>query len=612
MSGANSVDFDALFKHKSGMAEEIGNLWLTWNAARIGIRNRWKETSQFLYATSTLETINGNVGGTVDDSEDEEDQGWSHTTHVPYLTSIADGLSANYMAATLPNDRFFDYQGMDEKGVMKETRDLVESYLLSKHRHSNFRNIYRRLVDDFVEYGNCFAQVYFEKQTVEEREGGTSRGYVGPRVHRISPYDIVFNVLATDFKSSPKIIRSLKTVGELMREIDEQPDSPWDMDAVQNMLDIRGALQQIGTEEYDKYLQMQYDGYGSASQYLASGHVEVLDFYGDIYDFSEQKFYKNHWITVVDKQFVIQRSPTPTWDGKPLIFHAGWRTRPDNLWAMGPLDNLIGMQYLINHLENARADMFDQMIAPTRVLIGDVEKVDITPGKPGGEYRVPTAEGDVKNLLPDTTVLNADLQIQNKMEQMERFAGQPREELGIRTPGEKTLGEVQHLHAAASKLFKNKSMDLETFLEQILNAELEVARRNPAHEDTVAVLGEDGVTEFLEVSSDDLKSNGKLVPVGIRHYERKQQAVANFQLLQQAIQQDPMIATHMSSVKMAEVFSELMELDLAHVFSPYVRVGEETQLQRLMQAAQTQLENEDAVSIGDEEDEEETVGPPIA
>lgn len=47
------------------------------------------------------------------------------------------------------------------------------------------------------------------------------------------------------------------------------------------------------------------------------------------------------------------------WLGKTSIVHAGWRYRPDNLWAMGPLDNIVGMQYRIDHLENLKADAMD-------------------------------------------------------------------------------------------------------------------------------------------------------------------------------------------------------------------------------------------------------------
>lgn len=593
MSGANSLDIDKLFEGKDALGEEIGNKWLEWNGARDGVKERWKETTQYVYATSTRETANGSVGGF-----DEEDNGWSHSTHVPKITQIADNLSANYMSAVCPNDDWFKFVGEDSESVKQTVRRKVEAYLKAKHRTSQVRTVIQRLVDDYVLYGNCFAHVYFEEETVETGEGSFRKGYVGPRLERISPYDIVFNPLATDFEHSPKIIRSLKTLGELHRDVEENPGLGYNQETLNRILELRNQVMQIGPEDFDKHCQLQFDGFSSASQYFGSGHVEILEFYGDIYDIYNNKFYKNHVITVVDKKFVIRNEPLKTWTGRPRIFHAGWRTRPDNLWAMGPLDNLVGMQYLINHLENARADAFDQMLAPTRILIGDVEKVGVEIGRPGGEYRIPTGEGSVSNLAPDTTVLAADLQIERKEMQMEDYAGAPRQEMGIRTPGEKTLGEVQHLHQASSKIFKNKIIQFEAFLERVLNAEVEVARANPSIQDLVAVIGEDGVTEFLEITRDDLKSNGKLVPIGARHYERKQQALSNFQLMQQALMQDEMAIQHFSSIKLAKMYEELMDLDTTGVVTPYVRIGEQAEMQRYLSAAEAQLATEEDVDIG--------------
>lgn len=603
MSGANSLDLDTIFLGSEPMADEIGNKWLEWKGARDTAELRWKETTQYVYATSTRETNNANIGGFAEDAS--EDAGWSHSTHVPKITQISDNLSATYMSAVMPHDDFFKYQGLDEEASAKEVRRMIEAYLKTKHRNSKFRSVLQRIVDDFVLYGNCFATVYFTAEKIEVTVGDDTfkNGYVGPKVERISPYDIVFNPLATSFESSPKIIRTLKTIGELHRDVEENPSLKYDQEMLNMVMKMRGEVQNIDADTFDKHCQLQFDGFGTASQYFQSGFVEILEFYGDMYDLTNQKFYKNYVITVIDKKYVIRREPLQTWTGRPLIFHAGWRTRPDNLWAMGPLDNLVGMQYLINHLENARADAFDQMLAPTRVLVGDVERYNVAPGVPGGEYRIPSGEGSVSNLLPDTTVLTADIQIERKMFQMEEFAGSPKQEMGIRTPGEKTLGEVQHLHRAASKVFKNKIIQLESFVEDILNAELEVARSYPHMEDLISVVGEDGIQEFMEIKRDDLKSNGKLIPIGSRFFERQQQLVNNFQLLQQALMQDELALQHFSSIKLAKMYEELMDMDQAGIVQPFVRVGEQAQLMKFQLAAQTQMESEDQIDVGGEDEE---------
>lgn len=608
MSGANTVDLTGVFEGAENLlAEEVANLYMRWDSARAVAKNRWNETLQYKYATSTRETINGCVGGLEDISEDEGPEGWSHSTHIPKIAEISDNLSATYMSTVYPQDAFFEFVGEDSKSSDKDVRRTVESYLLTKHRSYKLRRIVQKLVDDYVDYGNVFAGVtYTNMETLPDNVGGPRIvGYKGPMIYRISPNDIVFNPLATSFEDSPKIIRSLKTMGELHRDVEENPALGYSQEALDKAREVRSTLRQVGSTDFDKHVQLQYDGFGSASMYFNSGFVEILEFYGDLYDVHEDKFYKNHVITVLDRKWVLRKEPLRTWNGRPLIYHAGWRQRKENLWAMGPLDNLIGMQYMINHLENARADAFDQMLEPTRVEVGDVRRIDAVSGKPGGVYRIETGEGSVTNLSPDTTVLNADNQISLKMQMMELFAGLPRQEAGFSTPGEKTLGEVQHLSRAASKLFRNKIITLEAFIEDLLKAELEIARSVNDLDDVAATIGEDGVTEFSTITKEDLNVNGRLVPVGSRHFDHKQQLVQNLTYLQQMLGQDQMALQHLSSFEIAKSYAELMELDKFKAVQRFVRVAEMAEMQKMQNAAQAQVETEDQVSLEDAEVTEE-------
>lgn len=600
MSGANSVDVETIFVQEN-LAAEISNLWTQWKSARVDAEARWAETISYKYATSTRETSNDTVGGTL-----EDDTGWSHSTHVPKLTQIADNLTANYMASLMPHDSWFNYIGEDSVAATQDQRSSVEGYLRTKHRLNNFRNMTQKWVNDWVDYGNCFATVSYTTEIHND-----NKAYVGPTVGRISPNDIVFNALATDFEHAPKIIRSLKTLGELARDIEENPELGYSQAAMDQAVQSRNALRQANVDDFNKSVQITFDGFGSASQYLTSGFVEILEFYGDFYDVAKNEFLKNHVITVIDRAIVLRSEPLDTWNGRPHIYHCGWRLRPDNLWAMGPLDNLVGMQYLINHLENARADMFDQMLAPTRVLVGNVETNGVETGKPGGTFEIPDGEGSVNNLLPDTTVLNADLQIARKEQQMEEFVGAPRQELGIRTPGEKTLGEVNQLSRAASRIFQNKiSYFEENFLERILNAELEVAITFMDGNDTIKVIdNQTGIEQFLDVTPDDLNSNGKLVPVGARHFDRMNQLASQLQQLEQAIVQDPLMGQHFPSIKKAEIWEELLQMDKFGMVVPWARVGENAELQKLTNAAQTQVEAEDSVEVGGPELDEEAAEP---
>jgi hypothetical protein len=206
--------------------------------------------------------------------------------------------------------------------------------------------------------------------------------------------------------------------------------------------------------------------------------------------------------------------------------------------------------------------------------------------------------------MPDTTVLTADNQISLKMDQMELFAGLPRQEVGFNTPGEKTLGEVHHLSKSASKLFRNKIVSFEAFLEDLLKAELEVAKQVDDLEDVAATIGEDGVKLFTSITKDDLNVNGSLVPLGSRHFDRKQQIIQNLSYLQQMLAQDQVALQHLSSYELAKLYAELMELDDTKAVQRWVRVSEMAEMQQMQNAGQQQTEANDQVPLEDPEGEE--------
>ena len=112
---------------------------------------------------------------------------------------------------------------------------------------------------------------------------------------------------------------------------------------------------------------------------------------------------------------------------------------------------------------------------------------------------------------------------------MEMLAGAPREAMGIRTAGEKTAFEVNQLMTAAGRIFQHKTAHFErVFLEPILNAMLEAARRNMDYADTIRVLNDDtGIFFFEEITKEDIKGNGKIVPMGARHFAERARRVQN-------------------------------------------------------------------------------------
>ena len=298
------------------------------------------------------------------------------------------------------------------------------------------------------------------------------------------------------------------------------------------------------------------------------------------------------------------------WIGTSNKRLTGWRTRPDNLYAQGPLDNLLGMQYRINHLENLKADVFDMIAYPVQKIKGDVEEYEYQPG----ERIYCSEDGDVQFMHPDTTALQADLQISALEQKMEEFAGAPRQAMGIRTPGEKTAFEVQALENAAGRIFQEKVLNFERFLEELLNLMLESARRNLEGQDLVRVLDADlGVEEFIQVTREDITATGKLRPMGARHFAATAQLVQNIvSALNSPLGQDPTVMSHVSGKELARImFEEIPGLRRFTLVRDNVRLFEQAETMRLQQQIQEDLAVEGQVSPepgGETVVEEEVVG----
>jgi hypothetical protein len=322
--------------------------------------------------------------------------------------------------------------------------------------------------------------------------------------------------------------------------------------------------------------------------YYGSGYVETLTFYGDIYDEETGEVKVNHKIVIVDRAYVVYMEPIANWLGETPIYHAGWRSRPDNLYAMGPLDNLVGLQYRIDHLENLKADVFDQIALPVLKIRGDVEDFQYGPGA-----RVYLGEeGDVTPLVPDSTALNADFQINNLQEKMEELAGAPRQAMGIRTPGEKTAFEVQTLQNASSRIFQHKAAKFEKeFIEPVLNAMLEAGRRNMDESDLIRVLDDQtGAAIFKSITREDITAKGKIIPVGARHYAERATRVQNINQLVALKMGDPSIGAHLSGKRLAEILAyELGELD---VYGENIAVQEQKDVQTSMQDTEADMMEE--------------------
>lgn len=546
------------------LAVEIANRWVEWNTLRQKKLEEWKELRNYLYATDTKTTGNALLP-------------WSNTTTTPKLTQIMDNLHANYFATLFPQQKWMRFEASDRASNVKAKRDVIQAYMDNKIRQSDFVNTASDLLYDWIQYGNCFATVVHEDNYNIKEDGSLSINYIGPKLIRISPYDIVFNPTAADFQKSPKIIKSIMTLGEIKRMIDNDPSKAHWQQIIDKMMYARAALRS-GDANYNKADGFIADGFTSIQQYYESDYVEVLTFYGDIYDYESNKLHSDRIITIVDRAYILDNEENPSWLGYAPIFHAGWRPRPDNLYAMGPLDNLVGMQYRIDHLENLKADVFDQIALPVLKVRGDVEEFNYSPGS-----RIYMGEeGDVGYLAPDATALNADFQIAELERRMEEMAGAPRESLGIRTPGEKTKFEIQTLSAASGRIFQHKAEQLESELFQpVLMAFLEAGRRNLTNSEVLKVFNSDaGVEMFKTITPEDIAANGKIVPKGASHFVESANRVQNLSQLINIKQSDPTIGVHISGKMIAELLAREMGED--KLYQPNVTISEQMETQNAM------------------------------
>lgn len=566
------------------LATEIANNYESWHTDREVWLQRVREVIQYVYATSTRETSNSS-------------NGWNHSTHIPKLTQIHDNLAANYSSALFGSADFFTFDpaNIDEASVGK--RKAIVNYLKTKHDYNGWKQVLDLLLQDWVQTGNCFARMEYVRETAEDP--GTGEQYVvyeGPRPVRISPYDIVFNPFAISFDKSAKILRTVVTKAELIDRVEQVEGEDYDVDEVARMMEFRSLTGLMKDYQINKQIQRAYDGFANAASYFKSGSIELLEFIGDIYDESTGELLKNYIVTVADRKFVIRKQKMTDYQGFGKFYHCGWRKRPDNLYAQGPLDNLVGMQYLINHLENARADAFDQMLSPDRVHIGNVQ---IEQDGPVTNYYIDDGNGSVTNLAPDATALQADFQIQVKEAQMEAYAGAPREAMGIRSPGEKTAFEVQQLQNAAMRLFQTRIEQFEKeFVEPMLNGELEVAVQNLNTADVIKVIDDDeGVVEFLNITTEDLKAKGKLKARGASHFGKRAVLVQELQQFGNILQGDQAMAVHFPAKRRAKAWNDALQLDKYDLFSPFGAIDEQIELQQAQRAAQQVMDEDEAAAM---------------
>ena len=542
-------------------ADTIIQTWTRWDASKALAIKKWREVEAYRYATDTSSLPSGSA--------------FTHSTHMPVVSAIAQDLEAILKQVVLPHEDWFTFEPMDSQAARQEQRKTIVSYLKNRHALNGFENVVDTLKGELVSKGICFAQASHVDKSV-----GDKQGYVGPMIKSISPYDICFDPTAARFEDSPKIIREIVSLGEMFRRGEK---GTFDQEKVMKLLDERrnAANSDGGEDKNEQYIPMGFETYQS---YLQGGFVELLWFYGDVYDADNNELHESKMIVVADNSFMLLEEDIKTATGKPHIFRSVWQELPDNLWGMGPLENIIGLNYQINHRENAKSEALDRLIYPDKVYVGDVEEMyddetdTITYLAPEG--------GGVNELAINTQFFSFDLQIDRLQHSARGAARLPSDLTGFRSQGEKTLGEVAALTEGGMRGFVDKAANFErTTLEPLLKAEVELAHEHFGNAFNVPNKSEAGFIEMLNVSKEDLSINGVLIPRGSKRFARKNQLLASLTQLS-ATPLFQVAAPHLSALGTANLLGELLEVQDEGVFEENAQIIEATEQQQMMDQAE--------------------------
>jgi len=557
------------YENKEALAGGISSYWREWNSARTTATELWAEIDNYLLATDTSMLEGGD--------------NFDHKTHLPILSELHEDLLAIVYSTMFPHEDWLGWKGFEINAITKQLRGKVLSYIKQCHSLSGLNVQMRKIIDDLVRYGNCFIQAYYKNDTIDS-EGGFVTGYSGPAGRRISPYDIVFNPTATEFSKTPKIIRSVISVGELVEFVESISEE----DRVVTPEEAKSLLQKRTGSPRDyneRYKDKQYlpQGFGSIDEYLRSGYVELLWFYGDVFDDVKGEVHKKRCVVVVDGDTVLLDKE----ETKESVFKGGWTARPDNLWSQGPLDKVVGINYMINHRENGKNDAIDKFIYPDRAYVGDVEEIyDEVTGHT--KYIMPEG-GSVSDIRPDSTVLTFDNQIMMHRDLARTSARLPQQLAGFRTAGEKTATEVQSLNDGAFRGFINKVSQVEEdLLEPFVQAEMRIARDNFSSIIKVLEEDEEGILLTTSITEEDLSANGKLLPMGSRRFSRQLQQLQGLtQLTNTNIAQ--MVGQHINTYNLAKTVEELYGFEKYAFINKFAAIDEGLEGQEKQMLAEQEM-----------------------
>lgn len=579
---------------RDSLAQAISEKWLNWLNARATWEERYKRVLQYLYSTST-DTIYGQASNP-----------WSANVHIPKLTQLRDTLITYEIESIFSLQDFFSFEGFTRDANTILNRRLITNLMKDILDKGNFRGVIEKLVCDYIDAGNAYSMPLWDSKTVKDSAGITKIFWEGVKAHRINPLDIVFDPTATSFEETPKIIRTVLSVGQVAALAEKDPVMK---EAFNKAMKIRqDVMTAVTNGDMIQGDMVSIAGFGNWSTYYNSDIVELLTFYGTIYDTETKKLKKDCKLTIMDRSVVLQEEPLEDVNGGNYIFKTGYRDRKDVLWSMSPLENLLGMQARIDFLENKRSDCYDATVNPIKKIRGNVDLPDAL--GPGDELRMDT-DADVTYLTPDTSILTADTLIDRYEAKMEEFAGSPKEVLGFRTPGEKTMFEVNQLMTAATRIFQRQIRKFEVeLLEPLLNSILQLYLKKKAGQ-KVTLKYWDTQKEyysFKDISIDAINGLGKIVVAGSRVAQDKEKIAQALQMLgQNPLFLDEAVRNNFSPATLGQIFAYVSGLDrFTDLIKKDSRLFEITEQQKLVERLSQQVDRERAEGLAELDQEDNT------
>jgi len=526
------------------LSRAISEKYQYWLNAKQGWEANYRAGLQYLFATDTR------------DITDLQGSPYSASTHIPKLTQVRDIVTTYYLESLFSLADYVKWQGMTLDDLTIKKANTIEDFVKQMLDDGNFKETVSKLVEDYFDAGNAFAMPVWR---VDKNDQGTY--WEGVVAQRIDPLDIVFDPVVGNFKDTPKIIRTVLSMGDL-KVLAEAGDDTMKQ-AFEKMRKQREEIRAIFTNG-DEIIndELAIAGFSSLSEYYRSDTVEVLTFIGTLYECDTDTLHKDKKITIVDRSILLKEEDMEGICNNNYIFKAGWRDRKNVLWSMSPIENLLGMQYRIDFLENKKADVYDYVANPVIVKRGEVSYPEVI--SPGAEIDC-DKDSDVHYLVPDTTILSSDNQVAIYENRIELFAGAPREAAGFRTPGEKTAFEYAQLMNASSRIFNRKIQKFEhEIFEPLINACFQLYLKRKAGQQ-VAIRTwnyEKDIPDVVTVNIDELRGQGSLKAVGTTYYSDKAQVAQNLQMLSQnPLFTDEAVRANFSPTMLGRVFANVTGLD---------------------------------------------------